>query len=137
MTLFTFVGTKLHRNSYSFPKTFIVTTKMYAVPKVWYSGCKKFVVVDFQAWVLRWFLTTYKVSTLMKAYKFILDFGIDVCWKLLSLENPFVFIWSLKSSFEIWKFNLNLKFYYAVWKFISNMDPEEWGHVGVFNLTTW
>ena len=52
-------------------------------------------------------------------------FLIILCWKLLSVENPFEFIWNPKSSFEIWKFNLNLKFFYPVWKFISNMDPEE------------
>ena len=33
-------------------------------------------------------------------------------------------------------FNLNLKFFYPVGIFISYMDPEEWCHVRVFNLTT-
>ena len=41
---------------------------------------------------------------------------LDWCPKLLSLENPFEFIWNLKSSFGIWKFNFNLKKYYPVWK---------------------
>ena len=36
---------------------------------------------------------------------------LSLCWKLLSLENPFEFNWNTKSSFEIWKFNRNLKFF--------------------------
>ena len=53
----------------------------------------------------------------------IIDFFMPYwCWKLLYLENPFEFIWNLKSSFEIWKLNLNLKKFHLLWKFISNMD---------------
>jgi hypothetical protein len=48
-----------------------------------------------------------------------------LCPKLLSLENPFEFIWNLNSSFEIWKLNLNLKKCYPLWKFISNMDSAD------------
>ena len=60
-----------------------------------------------------------------------------LCWKLLSLENPFEFIWNLKSKFELWKLNSNLKIFYPVWKFISNMDPAEWYPVRVFKFITW
>ena len=36
---------------------------------------------------------------------------VFLCPKLLSLENPFEFIWNHKSSFEIWKLIFNLKFF--------------------------
>ena len=43
-----------------------------------------------------------------------------LCPKLLSLEKPFEFIWNLKSSFEIWKFNSNLtKFFRAICMYSS------------------
>ena len=35
----------------------------------------------------------------------------ELCWKLLSLENPFEFFWNPKSSFGIWKSNLNLNYF--------------------------
>ena len=44
------------------------------------------------------------------------------CPKLLFLENPFEFIWNLKLSFEIWKFNLNVKKFYPIWNFVWNME---------------
>ena len=40
----------------------------------------------------------------------VLDFWkLDLCLKLLCFKNPFEFIWNLKTSFEIWKFDINLK----------------------------
>ena len=62
--------------------------------------------------------------------------------KLLFLENLFEFIWNIKSSFEIWKFNLNLKKFHAVWKFISNMEVVpcvciQPYHVITLNTHTW
>ena len=44
----------------------------------------------------------------------------------ICLENLFEFIWNVKSSFDIWKFDLNLKKCYPVWKFISNIYLVEW-----------
>jgi hypothetical protein len=60
-----------------------------------------------------------------------------LCRKLLSLENPFEFIWNLKSSFEIWKFDLNLLKFYPVRKFISNTDPLEWYLPGLYTVQVW
>ena len=53
------------------------------------------------------------------------ELKVNLCPKLLSLENPFEFIWNLKSSFGIGKFSSNLKKFYPVSKFISNIDPAE------------
>ena len=46
-----------------------------------------------------------------------------VAFVFVGLEFLFGFIWNLKSSFEISKFNLKLNYFHPVWKFISNMDP--------------
>ena len=64
------------------------------------------------------------------------QFASVSCPKLLFLENPFEFIWNLKSSFEISHFKLNLKIVYSIWKCIQNMNLE--GEVRcVFNHIKW
>ena len=57
----------------------------------------------------------FKITTsdnLIYAGHSTIDIVKELCPKLLPLENPFWFIWNLKSSFESWKFNFNLKKYY-------------------------
>ena len=60
-------------------------------------------------------------------------FQPDLCPKLLSLENPFEFIWNLKSSFEIWKLNLMPKTSMP-WKSISILDLKSSFDIWKYNL---
>ena len=71
---------------------------------------------------------------MLKIVLFFCAIFLELCPKL---ENPFEFIWNLKSSFEIRKCNLNLIISYPIWKLISIMDPEELCHVIRLNTLTW
>ena len=56
--------------------------------------------------VFKKFLLYLVTWTVFSVYRFLLCFNL--CWKLLSHENPLDTIWNPKSSFENWKSNLNL-----------------------------
>ena len=76
--------------------------------------------------VARWFaaqktIIDFRVPFLLNGLKKItIDETFYIC-----LENPFEFIWNLKSSFEIWKFGLDLKFFLFRLKIYFKHGPRE------------